>query len=149
MDAAQESKQPVKAGCYLRNSSDPKDKRKGVDRQRDDTATLCEVKGWRIAGVYEDNNRSTTNGKARPEWDRLLTDIKAGKIDAIAVWDQDRSWRLMSDLEALRKFFAGLDRPIKLASTGQGDIGGSQHLASPFGRSRMFPIHCHGPTGAG
>ena len=27
---------------------------------------------------------------AAPEWDRLLADIEAGKIDAVAAWDQDR-----------------------------------------------------------
>ncbi|WP_264000744.1 hypothetical protein [Mycobacterium intermedium] len=38
-------KQQVRAACYCRISSDPRDKREGVDRQREDTAALCEVKG--------------------------------------------------------------------------------------------------------
>jgi DNA invertase Pin-like site-specific DNA recombinase len=46
--------------------------------------TLCELKGWQVAGVYVDNDRSASSGKARPEWDRMLADIKAGHIDAIA-----------------------------------------------------------------
>lgn len=115
-------KQQVRAGCYLRISSDPKDKREGIDRQREDTATLCEVKGWTVTEVYVDNDRSASSGKDRPEWNRLLADIKAGKIDAIAAWDQDRGWRMMSELEDLRKFFTSLGRQIPLATTGQGDI---------------------------
>ncbi|WP_099222585.1 recombinase family protein [Mycobacterium persicum] len=119
----------VRAACYCRISSDPKDKREGVDRQREDTTALCEVKGWTPAGFYIDNDRSASNGKHRPEWDRLLADVKAGKIDAIAAWDQDRGWRMMHELEELRKFFTELGRPIPLATTGQGDID----LYSPTG----------------
>jgi DNA invertase Pin-like site-specific DNA recombinase len=119
----------VRAGCYCRISSDPNDKREGVDRQRQDTTALCEVKCWTPAGFYVDNDRSASNGKDRAEWDRLLADIKADKIDAIAAWDQDRGWRMMHELEELRRFFTKLGREIKLATTGQGDID----LYSPTG----------------
>ncbi|MBZ4620510.1 recombinase family protein [Mycobacterium avium] len=122
-------KPQLRAGCYCRISSDPKDKRQGVDRQREDTTTLCEVKNWIPAGFYIDNDRSASNGKARPEWERLLADVKAGRIDAIAAWNQDRGWRLMRELETLREFFTGLDRRVPLATTGQGDID----LYSPDG----------------
>ena len=119
----------IRAGCYLRISSDPNDKREGVDRQREDTAALCEVQGWTVAGYYEDNNRSASNGQSRKRWNELLADIKAGKIDAIAAWDQDRNWRVMHELEDLRKFFTSLGREVKLATTGQGQID----LYSPAG----------------
>ena len=56
-------------------------------------------------------------------------DIKAGKIDAIAAWDQDRNWRMMHELEDLRRFFSSLGREVKLATTGQGVID----LNSPTG----------------
>ncbi len=90
---------------------------------------LCEVKGWTPVGYYIDNDRSASNGKERPEWDRLLADIKAGRIDSISAWDQDRGWRMMHELEDLRKFFTGLGRRVPLATTGQGDID----LYSPTG----------------
>jgi DNA invertase Pin-like site-specific DNA recombinase len=126
---AETPKRLVRAGCYLRISSDPEDKREGTQRQREDTATLCEVQGWTIADVYPDDDRSASNGKDRPEWKRLLDDIKAGKIDAIAAWDQDRNWRMMSELEELRRFFTSLGRKVELATTGQGVID----LYSPTG----------------
>ena len=119
----------IRAGCYLRISSDPKDKREGVDRQREDTVILCETKGWTPVDFYVDNDRSASNGKDRPEWDRLLADIEAGKVDAIAAWDQDRGWRVMGELEQLRKFFKSLGHPVLFATTGQGDID----LFSPTG----------------
>ncbi|MGO9036261.1 recombinase family protein [Mycobacterium sp.] len=112
----------VRAGRYCRISSDPRERRAGVDRQAEDTAALCDVKGWEAAGLYVDNDTSASSGKARPEWDRLLTDIADGKIDAIAAWDQDRGWRMMAELETLRAFFNGLGRKIPLATTGQGDV---------------------------
>ncbi|PJE21521.1 MAG: serine recombinase [Mycobacterium sp.] len=119
----------VRAACYCRISSDPNDKREGTQRQREDTAALCEVKEWTVAGYYVDDDRSASNGKKRPEWERLLADIKAGKIDAIAAWDQDRGWRMMHELEELRRFFTSLGREVKLATTGQGEID----LYSPTG----------------
>lgn len=119
----------IRAACYCRISSDPTDKREGVDRQRADTSALCEVKGWTPVGYYIDNDRSASSGKERPEWDRLLNDVEAGTVDAIAAWDQDRGWRMMHELESLRRFFTGLGREIKLATTGQGDID----LYSPTG----------------
>ncbi|MED5814478.1 recombinase family protein [Mycolicibacterium sp. 050232] len=115
-------KDQVRAGCYLRISSDPKDKRAGVERQRNDTTAVCEAKNWKPVEYYVDNDRSASNGTVRPEWNRLLADIKAGKIDAIAVWNQDRGWRQMSELEDLRKFFEAQDRRILLHASLIGDI---------------------------
>ncbi len=112
--------QQVRAGCYCRISSDPKDKREGVDRQCEDTADICAINGWTPAGFYVDNDRSASNGKDRPEWDKLLADIKAGSIDAIVVWNQDRGWRKMADLESLRPLLE--PRGVPLATTNIGVI---------------------------
>ncbi|HEX7426755.1 MAG TPA: recombinase family protein, partial [Mycobacterium sp.] len=116
-----------RAACYCRISSDPKDKREGVHRQREDTAALCELKGWKVADVYVDNDRSASNGKGRPEWERLLADIEAGKIDAVAAWDQDRVNRMMEDFIAYKKLF--VQRGILLATSNNGDID----LSTPSG----------------
>jgi DNA invertase Pin-like site-specific DNA recombinase len=119
--------QAIRAACYCRISSDPKDKREGVDRQRQDTADLCTLKGWAIAGVYIDNDASATNGDKRPQWTRLLADIKAGKIDAVACWDQDRINRTMTDLMHYKPLF--VERGILLATSNNGDID----LSTPAG----------------
>jgi DNA invertase Pin-like site-specific DNA recombinase len=119
--------QQIRAACYCRISSDPKDKREGVDRQREDTAALCELKGWTIADVYVDNDRSASSGKARPEWERLLADVEAGRIDAVAAWDQDRVNRMMDDFQRYKKLFA--KHGILLATSNSGDID----LSTPTG----------------
>jgi DNA invertase Pin-like site-specific DNA recombinase len=121
------TKPQLRAACYCRISSDPKDKREGVDRQRQDTTALCEVKDWTPVGFYIDNDRSASNGKARPEWERLLADIRAGKVDAVAAWDQDRVNRMMEDFVAYKKLF--VQRGIKLATSNNGDID----LSTPGG----------------
>lgn len=51
---------------------------------------------------YVDSDRSASNRRKRPEWDRLLADIEAGKIDAVAAWDQDRVNRMMDDFVAYK-----------------------------------------------
>lgn len=127
MPATTAAQSPIRAACYCRISSDPDDKREGVTRQREDTAILCEVKGWQVAGVYIDNDRSASSGAARPEWERLLADIDAGKIDAVAAWDQDRVNRMMEDFIAYKKLF--IKRGIMLATSNSGDID----LTTPTG----------------
>jgi DNA invertase Pin-like site-specific DNA recombinase len=117
----------LRAACYCRISSDPEDRKEGTQRQREDTAALCEVKGWTIAGFYVDDDKSASNGKQRPEWDRLLADIRAGKIDAVAAWDQDRVNRTMDDFMAYKSLFVA--RGIKLATSNNGDID----LSTPAG----------------
>jgi len=51
----------VKAASYYSISSLPNDKREGVTRQREDTAALCEIKGWQVIDYYVDNDRSASN----------------------------------------------------------------------------------------
>lgn len=120
MAAPHLQQRPLRAACYCRISSDPKDKRQGVTRQKEDTAVLCEVNGWAVAGYYIDNDVSASNGGPRPEWTRLLDDVKAGKLDAIVVWNQDRGWRKMADLESLRPVLE--PRGVLLATTNIGTI---------------------------
>lgn len=110
----------LRAACYCRISSDPKDKRQGVTRQKEDTAVLCEVNGWQVVDYYVDNDVSASNGGPRPEWNRLLDDVTAGKVDAIVVWNQDRGWRKMADLESLRPVLE--PRGVVLATTNIGTI---------------------------
>jgi len=120
MSAAGSQKTQVRAACYCRISADPKDKREGVDRQRADTAEICTINQWKPVGYYIDNDRSASNGQERENWDRLLGDVEAGKVDAIVVWNQDRGWRKMADLESLRPLLE--PRGVLLATTNIGVI---------------------------
>ena len=94
-----------------------------VDNQeklcRDAAARL----GWDVHDVYQDNNRSAwKKNRKRPEWDRMLADVEAGKITAIMVYHGDRLIRQPEDLTTLLKLADG--KGIQLASpTGTRDLG--------------------------
>lgn len=108
-----------RAGVYVRISSDPDGTALGVERQKTDCQELASAKGWRIAGVYEDNDVSATRGKPRPGYQRLLADIRAGKVDAVVVWDLDRLHRRPVELEEFLDL--AKTHSLSLASVG-GDV---------------------------
>jgi hypothetical protein len=54
---------------------------------------------WRVAKVYVDNDLSAWTGKRRPDYEQMLSDIRAGKVDAVIVWHEDRLTRLPRELE--------------------------------------------------
>ena len=62
----------MKAGIYLRQSSDPNNDQLGVDRQREDCVKLCEAKGWGWA-EYCDNDTSATRRKPRPAYRQTVS----------------------------------------------------------------------------
>lgn len=70
-----------------------------MKRQESDCRALCERKGWDVVGVYVDNDISAYSGKPRPEWSRLLGDIKEGAVGALVAWHVDRLTRSPRELE--------------------------------------------------
>ncbi|MDH6279370.1 recombinase family protein [Prescottella agglutinans] len=91
----------MKAAIYARISADPTGQELGVDRQREDCVQLAEQLGWEIVGEFVDNDISATDGSVRPEYERLLTEVEAGRVDAILAWHPDRLYRRTADLERL------------------------------------------------
>ena len=79
-----------RAGIYVRISDDTEGRRAGVRRQREDCVGICERLGWDAVGVYEDNDRSAYRGAPRPEYERMLGDLRAGVIDAVVIWAASR-----------------------------------------------------------
>ena len=72
----------------------------GVARQEADCRELAVRKGWLVGGVYVDNDISAADvRKRRPEYERLLDDIKAGIVDGVLAWDADRLHRRPVELE--------------------------------------------------
>lgn len=114
-------------GMYVRISEDTRLTGLGVARQRQDCEALAERKSWTVTQVYEDNDVSATSGKRRPEYQRMLDDVRAGTISGVIVWDIDRLTRTPSELE---EFIVLADRhDLSLAS-----VGGEIDLATPQGR---------------
>lgn len=93
----------LRAGIYCRISADDEKEGKGVARQLRDCRELL-GKQFPSAGeptVYVDNDVSAMGKKAREHYDRLVRDLKAGRLDVLVVWHTDRLYRRPIDLEHL------------------------------------------------
>jgi site-specific DNA recombinase len=117
------------AGIYTRISDDREGTHLGVDRQRADCEALAAKLGWPVAGYYEDNDLSAYSGKPRPEYRRMLSDLQAGRIDAILAWHPDRLSRSPRELEELIDLAEASGAEIQTATAGSFD------LATPTGRA--------------
>ncbi|MGH3559464.1 MAG: recombinase family protein, partial [Mycobacterium sp.] len=106
------------AALYLRISEDRTGEQLGVTRQREDCAKLCAEKGWQPV-EYIDNDTSATNGKPRPAYERMLTDIADGRLGAVVAWDLDRLHRRPVELE---RFMEIADAHRLALATVSGDV---------------------------
>lgn len=86
---------------YLRISNDPENNEKGIRRQEKEVRELIAREGREgPVIVYEDNDVSAADrSKQRPEYQRMLADIQAGRIAAVYAWNTDRIIRHPLDLE--------------------------------------------------
>jgi DNA invertase Pin-like site-specific DNA recombinase len=88
-------------GVYARISLDRQDG-EGVGRQVADCRELA-AERWPEAQVaeYVDNDLSAFRARRRPEYDRLLADLRAGRVAAVCAYHPDRLYRRLPDLEGL------------------------------------------------
>ena len=109
------------ATIYLRMSQDKDGMSLGVQRQEQECRALCELKGWTVREVFEDNDISATKGKQRPNFEALLV----SKPERVIVWHTDRLVRLTKDLE----------RVIELGVNVHAVTAGHLDLSTPAGRA--------------
>jgi site-specific DNA recombinase len=119
---------PRAAAVYARISSDPEGDRLGVTRQTEDCQALAARKGWPVAEVYVDDDRSAYSGKLRPEYERMKIDITAQVIDGVVIYNLDRLHRQPRELEAF------LDLCDAAGLTALASVEGDINLASSDGR---------------
>lgn len=115
------------AGIYTRLSSDPDGTSTATARQQQDCRQLAELRGFAVAQVYEDNDLSAYKKKVvRPAFERMLVDLKSGRVDVVIVWKSDRLARQPRDLE--RFIDAAEDRKGQLISVTEPEFSGSSGL---------------------
>jgi len=115
------------AGIYARISRDDEHTGLGVARQVEDCRREALRRGWDVSQVYDENDTSASGRQARPEFERMLSDAKAGRISALVCWDADRLSRSPRENETI----------IDLADTTGlqlANVGGEVDLSSPQGR---------------
>jgi site-specific DNA recombinase len=90
----------VQSAAYLRISLDLTGQMLGIDRQRSATCQLCATRGWPPPVEYVDNSVGAWSPRGPgTAYARLLADARAGRIDAVIVWDLDRLTRSPSEVE--------------------------------------------------
>jgi DNA invertase Pin-like site-specific DNA recombinase len=120
----------MRAAVYVRQSKDHNDDGLAVERQRQDCLKLCAGRGWTPV-EYKDNDRSAYTGKRREDYERMLIDIEAGKIDAVVAWDLDRLHRRPIELE---HFMELADKHRLALATVTGDVDLSTDNGRLFAR---------------
>lgn len=88
-----------------------------MSRQREDCLKVCETRGWTPV-EYLDNDISASRG-VRPAYERMLDDIRDGKIQAVVAWHLDRLHRRPVELE---DFIALADERRVALATATGDV---------------------------
>ncbi|GAA2293966.1 hypothetical protein GCM10010149_47370 [Nonomuraea roseoviolacea subsp. roseoviolacea] len=91
------------AGIYARISDDTEGQALGVTRQQEDCLTLAERIGATVVDTYIDNDisASTRSRKDRPEFDRLLADVRAGRVNTIVYYSSSRLTRRPLEFEII------------------------------------------------
>ncbi len=113
---------PSAAAIYARISSDREGDALGVERQLVDCRALAESRGWVVAQEYVDNDQSAYRGKRRPEYERMMEDLKDGFIDAVVVWHLDRLTRSPAELESFFHAMSAAGDPPMASVTGDYDL---------------------------
>src|SRR5215472_3357260 len=84
-----------RVGIYLRVSTNGQT----TENQRRELEAVAARSGWQVVDLYADKGISGAKGRdKRPNFDRLLKDATARKINMIAAWSIDRLSRSLQDL---------------------------------------------------
>jgi site-specific DNA recombinase len=92
------------AAIYVRlsRSRDQDKATESLDGQAAPCRELAAAKGWTVLEpLYVDDDRSAYSGRRRPAYERLLSDVRAGKVQAIVAWAADRLTRTPVENEAI------------------------------------------------
>lgn len=87
----------LRCGIYARVSSEEQRERKTIASQLDSLPSFRESQGWADTDRYIDDGHSGETIEDRPEFMRLMADMKAGKLDVVLSIDYDRITRSQSD----------------------------------------------------
>lgn len=118
----------VRAAIYARISSDD-GTALGVTRQVEDCRKLAADLGWQVADEYVDNDISAYTGKKRPNYERMLSDLRDGLIDAVLAYHADRLTRRPIELEQfVETVTAAGVRHVRFVSGGEMDPGNGDGL---------------------
>ena len=89
----------IRVAAYCRVSTDSKDQEKSFDSQKQYYADkIKKSKGWILVDIYSDKGITGTSDKKRKDFQRMIEDCLAGKIDLILTKSLSRFARNTIDL---------------------------------------------------
>lgn len=118
------------AAIYARQSIEKADS-VSIDAQIERCRAVCGLNGWDFT-VYSDVGFSGKNLN-RPNFERLLADIRAGRIDALVSYKLDRISRSITDFSELLQLFEKYGVQY-ISATEQFDT------SSPVGRAMIYIV---------
>jgi DNA invertase Pin-like site-specific DNA recombinase len=117
-----------RAGLYARISRDRSGDELGVRRQISECEKLAKTRGFVVEATYIDNDTSAYAGRSRPQYERLLDDVRNGRIEALVAWHPDRLYRHPRDLERFVETIEAAGAAVATVQAGELD------LSNPSGR---------------
>jgi DNA invertase Pin-like site-specific DNA recombinase len=123
----------VRAAIYIRISRARRELL-DVQRQEPPCRAFCAQQGWQVIEVYVDDSRSAYRENVkRDSFERMLADVRAGKIDAIVTWQADRLLRTVVDASAIITI-------AKQHNTTVANVGGTLDLSTAAGRKKFYDL---------
>jgi len=86
----------MKAAVYLRVSTE----HQTVENQRADVEQLARARGFSELALYEETESAM---KRRPVFDRMMADVRAGRVEAVVIWSLDRLGRGFTCFDTYRE----------------------------------------------
>ena len=100
-------------GLYMRvSTTDQAREGFSLSEQQERLEQFCKFKGYEIKDYYEDAGISAKTGNYRPEFDRMMQDIKDGRINTMVALKIDRISRSAYDWENFLKFLEEYDADL-------------------------------------
>ena len=118
---------PRRAAVYVRISKARVDvngtkSEEGILRQEELCRERAKELGWDVVEVYADNDIEASSGKPRPAYDRMVEDMRHGRINAVVGWHSDRIYRRPDELETLIRIAEANDVLFSAVRVGNIDL---------------------------
>lgn len=89
----------LRAGVYARQS---RNKTKSIDEQLAAGTAVARENGWQLIEAYQDGSSASRYARqGRDDWERVLTDIAAGALDVLILWEASRGDRTLTTWSGL------------------------------------------------
>ena len=98
-------------------------------RQIDECLRWAEAHNVTVAETYVDNDISATSGKRRPEYERMIADVKEFRRDGVIAWHLDQLHRNPIELEQFIVLIEATGADSRTVTEGDYDLSTSDGRA--------------------